>query len=198
MRRAAVLVCALGLLAGAGVYAYATLAAPEQSPPPKGNFSLAGAREFREFPLYWLGPSFGNLRQTAILRRDNPPSPPERIPGRFVSFLYGDCEPKHEFGCALPLEVQSWPACIRNPSVYRLTPDGRRLPSRRSTIRGVPAFLYEDGGRLEVSTGKTTVVLFGRTDLLQKAARALQPVSGRRGEKLPPPAPGALVGKLNC
>ena len=159
-------------------------------------------------------------------RRDafNPEEP--EVTANWVDFLYGDCtadrtDTPGDTGCGLPFQVQVWPACERNPSVYSADMEREAL-----TVRGVPAYLYEEGTQLEVSTGRVTVILFGndRTQLLE-AANRLTPVNAvawnleyKASEsasatverywyrtfvahdppQLPEPVAGALEGALRC
>lgn len=181
--------------------------------PASGNFTLGEARAFDDFALYYGGASLAGQPLTAILRRHDLPYPGETIQPNTVAFVYGDCLPGGDTGCAPPLEVKTWPACRRSPAAYDLPPD------EKLTLRGVPAFFYEDATRLELSTGRVTVVLYGsgRSELLEAAAR-LEPVNASAltadGSEaspfhavaadesvpgpLPAPAPGALAGALAC
>jgi hypothetical protein len=119
----------------------------------------------------------------------------------YVSFVYGECEARNEVGCAPPGEVQVWPACLRNPAVYvrnRSPVAPRPVPA---TVRGVPAAIFEDGHRLELQTGTSTVVVFGETPPFVRAlAAGLRGVNVAiaHGAPLPAPAPGALEGSLGC
>jgi hypothetical protein len=58
----------------------------------------------------------------------------------------------------------------------------------------------EGGYRLEIQTGASTVVIFGRRDRMQKAVDALEGlnVPVEAGAPLPSPVPGALDGTLPC
>lgn len=163
--------------------------------------SLQATREFRAFPLYFLGTSFEGLTLTHVDRVSGASAPQEPIRPNFVSFLYGDCEPTgEERSCAPPLEVQVWPACLRNPSVYELYP-GLPLPREELMIRGVPAAFYSPGGdRLELSIGNVTVVIYGSRERARRAADALRGINNsvRASASLPTPLPGATVGKLRC
>ena len=70
-------------------------------------------------------------------------------------------------------------------------------------MRGVPARFYGEG-RLELSAGDVTVVLFGRSrEQLLDAAKQLRTEAGapRRvgpGQELPQPARGPQDGTLSC
>jgi hypothetical protein len=166
------------------------------------DFDPVGVREFQGFPLYWAGDSHDGLRLTAITRRR-----PQlgRDSADYVSFLYGDCRPPPGSGCALPLEIQTWPACVRTLADYRLTPfSDDPLPHETLTVRRVPGAFFRESptsARLELYTGVVTVVLFGtERERLLAAADAIRGVNVEAGaeESLPPPVPGALEGKLTC
>ena len=155
-------------------------------------FTLALARAFREFPLYYAGERVDGLRLVAVLRRDDTAS--------YVSFVYGECTPGDDAGCSPPAEIQVWPACRRNLALYRgLQPAALELEP--TTIRGVRAALLENGLRLEIQTGPSTVVVFAdsRARAL-RIAEALRSVNGavHPGAAFPDPAPGALERNLTC
>jgi hypothetical protein len=159
---------------------------------PSSRFTLAQAHAFRDFPLYFAGDRVDGLELVAVLRRDDTAS--------YVSFVYGDCTPGDDAGCAPPAEIQVWPACRRHPALYGgsqpKAPDVEHI-----TIRGVPAASLEDGARLEIQTGRSTVVVFGDSRArARRVAGALRSVNGSEtpGPSLPPPAPGALDGQLVC
>jgi hypothetical protein len=165
-------------------------AAPTKVAAPKSTFSLAAARAFDDFPVYNAGASIDGFPLVAVLRRND---------GRtnYVSFIYGDCQPTGDSGCSPPAEVQVWPACLRNPSLY----NSPYAPASTGTmVRGVPAALF-GGQRLEIQTGASTVVIFGPTaDEISLIARSLRGVNVpvRAQDRLPAPAPGALTGNLSC
>jgi hypothetical protein len=150
-----------------------------------GNYSLEQARAFEDFPLYAPGEAHDDLPLTAVVRRfeDSPNAPPVRE--NYVDFIYGTCDTSAG-GCAPPLSVQVWAACERNPMAYG--PDEAEGPF---DLRGVPAYFFEGGRRLELSTGTSTVVIFstGR-DAALSAANALEGINNQvpAGTPLPPPA----------
>jgi len=78
---------------------------------PKSTFSVAQAKAFGDFPLYDAGDSVEGLPLVAELRRLGGGT-------NYVSFIYGDCAALDDYGCAPPVEIQIWPACLRNPSLY--------------------------------------------------------------------------------
>jgi hypothetical protein len=157
---------------------------------PKSTFSLGAAREFDGFPVYNAGPSVDGFPLVAVLRRTDGPT-------NYISFIYGTCQVTGDDGCAPPIEVQVWPACVRNPFLY----DSSGPANTKTVVRGVPAAVFEDGLRLEIQTGAATVVIFARdpsqVSLIARALRGVNvPVQAEEG--LPAPAAGALTGKLNC
>ena len=75
------------------------------------------------------------------------------------------------------------------------------LTPETTSIRGVPAAFFEDGHRLEIQTGTSTVVVFARSrDEVLQVASALRGVNlpVQASDRLPQPAAGALDGKLGC
>lgn len=168
----------------------AARATDDPRPDPKSNFSLERARAFGDFPVFSAGPSVDGIPLVAVLRRANGPN--------YVSFIYGECNASDDMACAPPAEVQVWPACARNIAMYEsaLGPE-----FTRSQIRGAPAFVFEEGHRLEIQTSKSTIVVFARTpELATSIAAHLEGVNIpiQAAERLPPPADGALEGKLRC
>jgi hypothetical protein len=159
---------------------------------PRSSITPEQARAFDEFPLYSAGERVDGLPLAAILRRDDTAT--------YVTFLYGDCTPDDDAGCAPPAEVQVWPACRRNLALYDVVHPA--APAVEPvTIRGVPAAFLDDGTRLELQTGRSTVVVFADSrGRAVRIAEALRAVNGSIavGSPLPQPAPGALEGTLGC
>ena len=191
------------LLVGAVIAVAGGLSAAiaESSARPRNPASDAAARA-TPYQVFFLGSSFEGLKLSGRIRRLEKPQPGEAFGADFFSYLYGTCKTSaKDPTCPIPLEVQSWAACKRNRSVYRLTPAGEPLPRKDTTIRGVPASHFEEGFRLEVYTGRTTVVIFGNSSAqITRAALEMRSVDGKikPREPLPPPAPGALTGELAC
>jgi hypothetical protein len=115
-----------------------------------GDLTLEQARAFEEFPLYYAGDVVEGLALTALLERDDS--------ARYVSFVYGDCTPSSDGGCASPAEIQVWPAGARNLGSYDLSAPGTPVPEP-TRIRGVPAAFVGDG-QLELYVPGATVVVF--------------------------------------
>jgi hypothetical protein len=191
---------------GLGLYAWAAGDSDEEAGlSPHTDFDLMTVGGFDEFSLYWVGPNFRGHALRVIDRV--PYSARGTVEGEataFVYFGYGDCEVRGgEGGCSLPLGIQTWRACDRNPAMYSLTPNGEPLPHEEMTLRGVPAFQFE-AGTLEIYTADLTIVVYGNPDNRQKAVEDLQPANDLAGStfgpdgSLPPPVPGAMEGELKC
>ncbi|MDQ5821963.1 MAG: hypothetical protein M3540_11035 [Actinomycetota bacterium] len=137
------------------------------------------------------GEKLDGIPLTAVTRRNDR--------AKYVSFIYGDCIPVADTGCAPPAEIQVWPACVRNLSLYARY---RNAPVPDPvTIRGTTAAYFEDGRRLEVQTRDSTVVIFGAShEVVSAAASTLRgvnvadPATGA----LAPPVPGAVDGRIAC
>jgi hypothetical protein len=141
-------------------------------------------------PLVFAGDRTEGIPLTAVLRRSDS--------AEYVSFVYGDCIPDSDAGCAPPVEIQVWPACRRHLALYDRS-SGRDID--RVTVRGVPGAFLDRGTRLELQTGRSTVVLFADDrQRLTRIAEDLRPLDSRTasGDPLPPPVPGAMEGRLPC
>jgi hypothetical protein len=179
----------------ASVGGFTTLGSKSGSPPvslSSKGISLAQARA-AEIPTYYPGNSAEGNPLNVILRGYN------RSPINDIDFIYGDCVATSETGCAPPIEVQVWPACMRNLSFYDGSPGA--LPAERTTIRGAPAAFLDNGARLEIQTGIVTIAIFASArDEALRVANALRGLNVNlgAGKPFPPPAKGALEGKLSC
>jgi hypothetical protein len=171
---------AAGILAP-GVLALALLLA--------GNKSAGAAGSWPEtFPLYWAGERLDDFPLAAVLLREDT--------ARYVSFVYGDCEASGDAGCAPPAEVQVWPSCLRSLALYD-DPRARVGPIEPTTLRGVPAALFDDGTRLELESDRVTVVVFAQTrSSALRVASALRSLDGSvaAGHPLPKRAEGGPMG----
>ncbi len=138
-----------------------------------GNFSLEQARAFAEHPLVWAGEEVAGLPLTAVLRRDDT--------ARYVSFVYGDCAPSADSGCAPPVEIQVWPANARGLGSYGAAAAGAPVPAPEPTrARGVPAAFVGDS-QLELYARRATVVVFTHSrERSLEVATALRCLSGAR------------------
>jgi hypothetical protein len=143
------------------------------------------ARDFDEFPIYWLGPEFGGHSLRYVIRHVSSPeaSPSENI----VSFLYGTCEMPAEGGCPPPVQVITEPYCLVPPSLISQAPGGSAL----SHLRG-NATSMEVGGGLRIWAGDASVKLYASDrQLLNEAAASIRSPNGLGpagvGDDLPAP-----------
>jgi hypothetical protein len=185
------------------------------------KMSTADAQNFSEFALFSPGNSVDGTSETEILRMIQSPSPTESALGvdtwmNMVDFIYGSCSSANasdEQTCSPPIEIQNWPACDRNLSLY--PPSGSLgLSYYTTTINGAAAAVFDEGdngGRVEVYTGGVSVVIFAEsTGQALAIASELQPINalarslaittapGGKATALAPPAPGATAGGLQC
>lgn len=145
-----------------------------------------------DYALYNAGDRVEGFPLVAVLRRSDT--------AEFVSFVYGDCTPAGDTGCAPPIEIQVWPACRRHLGLYAAS-SGVSPALEQATVRGVPAAFIDDGTRLELQAGRSTIVVFADSrSRVARIARALRAVDGSVPvrQELPPPEPGALEGSLPC
>ena len=155
-----------------------------------GGQSPAASHSFD--PLYNAGERVDGLPLAAVLRREDT--------AEFVSFIYGDCVAGDDAGCAPPAEIQIWPACRRNLGLYDDATDSGAFAERIS-LRGVPAILFDDGTRLELETGRSTVVVFaGTRERVLRIAAGLRALDETVLPGLPLPKPVRKQGgdALEC
>lgn len=160
-----------------------------------------------------LGSSFEGLAADRSRRCEQPSAaelalpPNAKPPTSGVNMqlaVYGSCAPTADSGCAPPLQVQVWRACERNVSLYTRYPGPNGpISFTRTTIRGVPAAIFDDGYRIELYAGDDTIVIFADTAARARAAAealrgTVHGASRTAGEDLPAPAPGALSGTATC
>ena len=129
------------------------------------------------FRNQWVGPAFEGLELSTVIRDCAPPT--EGLPTRVnsVDYLYGSCDPGKgsEGGCAVPLEIQSWPAEVRSNELYEMGPEELQIPRQDTTVNGAAASVFEGGRRLEIFYEDVTVVIFGQgRDHVDRVANALE------------------------
>jgi hypothetical protein len=176
-----------------------------------------GSNENTNFGVYSLGPMFEGLAATGVKRECDQTEPGVPVRRNSVTYTYGEpiCNPEgvaaeDTEACSWPLQIQTWPACERTRSDYKLIP---HVPYPRQDLgqqRGVPASGFEDLSRVELYTGNSTVVIFGadpgQAQRAIAAVRAEPPtapsmptvVSGTPSSTLPAPVPDAITGELTC
>jgi len=157
-----------------------------------GEFDLADARRFEAFPLYDAGARVEGQPLVAVSRRDDV--------AEYVSFVYGDCVAADDAGCAPPVEIQVWPACVRNLGLYERVEAGAEAErAEPETVRGVRAATFEGGTRLELETGRSTVVVFAETrGAARRVARELRSLDGSVRANEPLPRPAREEGAMDC
>lgn len=125
------------------------------------------------FTAYWAGPSFDGLPVTAVVRECDRRHRGEPTRANLVSYLYGDCAPGFDRGCAVPIEVQTWPASERYMELYSEGPEELQLPHEHTRWRRFPALRFED--RLEIFASDVTIVVFGEASRGDRFASVLVP-----------------------
>jgi hypothetical protein len=159
---------------------------------PRGNTTLAQARRFRVFPVYFAGRAVAGYPLYAVQRTDRTSPAPHT---EFV-FIYGSCVSRRGQGCAPPLTIISWPACYRYETRYTIPHE------ERMTLRGVPARVFRKASRIELYPARTTIVVNGprRGAALLRIAPALRGVNVRHAARanLPPRPPHVRVGTIKC
>jgi hypothetical protein len=192
------LVLALVLVAGVLAAAMLGYVGGSTTVHPNSNFSVAKARQFRDFPVFYAGEEVNGQELTAT---NYEPLGPMRKSQWSVGFSYGTCDIGPGFdpgGCSLPVSISNEPACSRNLAMY----GGALSPKPHMTrVRGTTAAFFEGGSRLEIQTGTTTVVIFAWSK--REAVSVAENLRGLNvptspSDRLPPPAPGAVEGTLLC
>jgi hypothetical protein len=152
--------------------------------------SLGEVKKFDPYRVYYAGKEVEGLPLEGVSKGSA---------GRWIywGFGYGHCDPPSGFlaegGCSLPLSVQNWSTC------YRWA--GKSAPKLRLLdFRGAEAIQSGNDSELTIFTGRTTVVIFAHgRNIAKSAARQLRTVGQAQPlDRLPPPVPGSLQGKLPC
>jgi len=160
-------ICTLLVLAGCGT----------AHPKPLPSGSLAEARTFPYFPVYWVGRNFDGHPLAAADGLRN------YVPLIGDSVYYGDCvQGEGIFGggnCELPLQVTT--------VVYALHSNAGLGVQRNTLVRGVPAAVYDEGRAIELYTGRLAIDIFS-----DSFAHALQAADELR----PMNAPGSATADL--
>ncbi len=153
----------------AAVSGNVTIAPPPASNPASNQassptrLSCTAADQRLNFSDWWAGESFDGLGVTAVLRRCDDPVPGDPGRANYVSYIYGDCHPAGDEGCAPPIEIQSWPAAEVTKQMFSsATPDGQPRPGTETTVGGMPATNYDSGRQLVIFRPQSTVMIFGR------------------------------------
>jgi hypothetical protein len=134
----------------------------------------AGGERIEPADLYWLGPYFAGLEWTGLTE---PSLPTDR------TFSYGDCEPPEgEGGCSLPVQVQNWTSCERNPVGLD------SVPYEVYRVRGGGIAAGYESTSVDVGTGRQTVTVFtNEPELVGAVVREVRPRSHSAPQPLAPP-----------
>lgn len=195
----------------------------------RGSLPPDQALAFSQYPIFDIGPVFEGLAQTqghhveiyidSSMTFDTfvgPVTLPTSVepPSDWTDFIYGDCTPpeptaEHQSpGCFYPIEIQTWPTCMRNVAQYP-----QPLVAEALIIRGAPALSFDGGTRLEIYTGNVVVVIFDDDPLRAiRVANALKLINGLALDPawaayvrpftglglLPAPIAGSITGTLPC
>lgn len=177
----------------------------------KNAFTLRDAAQL-DFPVYYAGESVDGLPLVAQFQKWVPKGPPSeamfkshqtpagqpdpRSYAPAVVFVYGTCEGSR---CYPPAQIQVYPACARNFSLYSRYGGPDAPPLQATQVRGAPAAWVDN--RLEIQTGVSTIVVFGdtpgRVERVTDELRGLN-VPVQAHDQLPPAAEGATAGRLTC
>jgi hypothetical protein len=191
-----------------------------QDVPPGANWlRCTDLDEPLNFAEYSLGEEFQGLRLAFVMRRCmTPVESPKTIRENYVDYIYGECEPEPtpgeqlaDGGCSPPLEIQSWPACERSLADYQAAPGIPYPHEQIETLKGgAVKATFDGGGRIEIYTARSTVVIFGNDpELVDRAAAVLRldraqsnvgvpSPSETAAAELPPPSLGSMSGELQC
>jgi hypothetical protein len=166
------------------------------------------------FDRFSVGRSFQAHPVRYTVRQCKGGATAHRIRTNDVVSVYGTCTSRGDSGCIPPLSVETWPACQRSLADYEAW-TGRPYPHSRpvSWSHGAVSVSFDGGTRVEVYTGRSTIVFFGNDPQLVASAlgslrreprgdRVSNPVTSATGavgiDALPAPVPGALTGRLSC
>jgi hypothetical protein len=182
-RTPVVLAISIGVVVAIGLalWSVSSRPGPRFADPPNG-LTLASLHGFAGYPVYGVGRQIDGLALSFIFLQ-----PPESEVGSgFVAMRYGTCQlgSGSPPTCSYPLEIESWRACTRD--------EGTSHPPSVTTKRGARVGHF-GGGRLEVYTGLSTVVISTASQELRQdvldALGAQNPLAARamRGGELAPP-----------
>lgn len=142
----------------AAIAAAVVLAGCSTHPPqPISATSLAAARSFKSYTVYWVGPVLDGVHLT------DADSPLYFYSPVGFTMYYGTCGGRgilRDGGCTLPLKVTT--------SIYSPHSDVSFGPQQWVSLHGVPAVVYDGGRQIEIYTDKMDIDIDA-----DSAARAL-------------------------
>ena len=152
----------------------------------ESNWTIPEARQFNDFPLYWVGMDYEGLPLTAVTHYEGGVL-------ETVAFVYGDSS-CNDSGCRAPIYIQIHPYCDSSPESVRSFLGALESAGYKTSVtevRGVSGYLT-DVPRIYLWTGSSAIEIDGDVGgpSVQKAARELIPLSedllGGK-DPLPPP-----------
>jgi len=131
------------------------------------------AAQFDGYPLLWLGESFEGLPLTDIVRAISSDDPNYSTPTGQDAFyfIYGDCTPSADGGCAPPLQVLVTPRCFNPPEAYNY------LKSGTTPVRGQGQLKTDIPGGPVLWTGGIAVSIYTSPERLDRVVAALEPIN---------------------
>lgn len=87
-------------------------------------------KDFREYPVFWLGESFESLPLTSVDIVDYGARDRRRV--REVSLNYGSCVPSGDSGCEVPLSIHIARHCESSVEAERIVSENTRFEIRRA------------------------------------------------------------------
>jgi hypothetical protein len=120
---------------------------------------------------YWLGTHYAGLEL------NGPVEPGDR------AYSYGDCElPEGEGGCSVPVQIQNWTSCSRNPIGLDV------LPIKVFLVRGGGLAAAYEPTAVDIGTGTETVSVFSNeVEMVPAVLRDIHTRSQVGPEPLAPP-----------
>ena len=135
------------------------------------TWSLEDAREFEEFPVYWLGESFQGLPLVAVHRIDYPgrwPGEIYNVPWHEVRFIYGTCTAAPgQSSCPVPLSIGIRPYCEVPPEAI---PNAMRATAPEEEIRGAVVQRMGRSSHMQVWTSNVSISINATDPAIADAA----------------------------
>lgn len=107
-------------------------------------------------------------------------APPTRQ--NFVQLSYGKCFSADEGGCSYDLVVYNRPSCEEPHNLFHVLagpPDAGPEPHKHTTLRGVPAAIFNGGRGIQLYTNYTTIAINAPSrKVAMRVVRELRPVKG--------------------
>jgi hypothetical protein len=154
----------------------------------QGGLGERDLEDFRDYPIFWLGPSFEgyNLQSVRHVKYSAPPG--ARGQDR-LTFVYGDCVPVADAPrCAVPAQLHVQPVCSVLPEWVA---EGAKAGGLQTVAGGAKLQRFADG-HVVLWTGAVMldITVGANPSLIDRALAELRGAGGNpsgRGESLPPP-----------